>query len=392
MSDAAPILDEELEPQKDSPFGMSDEDFLSGPPLEDAPVAPDELTEDGTADDDSNDDEADEDQSDKDQAEADESTKAADDAADDAGDGEPTADAGEEGESSDADEKEGDAAEKDYKAEFEKLTAPFRANGKDMQIENVDDAIKLMQMGANYNRKMAGMKPGLKVLKLLEKHKLLDEDKLSYLIDLDGKNPEAIKKLLKDSDIDPVDLAHGEDDAGKEYKAPNRNVSESELEMESVIEDLRDSDHYSKTLEIVGSTWDENSKQIVADQPNLLRVINDHVARGIYDLISTEVEQERMFGRVDGSLSDIDAYRTVGDAMEARGAFSHLNPNQGAGDVQPVPKQPVKKEADDQARRAMRKAAGPTKPAASKADADTDYNPLALSDEAFMKQVDSRLM
>ena len=383
MSDAAPILDEALEPQEESLFGMSDEDFLNGPLLDDAPVAPDELTEDGAADDDANDD----------QVDADESTEAADDAADDADDGEPGADDDAEGEPSDADEKEDDAPEKDYKAEFEKLTAPFRANGKDMQIENVDDAIKLMQMGANYNRKMAAMKPGLKVLKLLEKHKLLDENKLSYLIDLDGKNPEAIKKLLKDSEIDPMDLTHDEDDAGKEYKAPNRNVSESELELESVIEDLRDSDHYSKTLEIVGSTWDQNSKQIVADQPNLLRVINDHVARGIYDLISTEVEQERMFGRMDGSLSDIEAYRTTGDAMEARGAFNHLNPTQGTSDVKPpVPKQPVKKDADDQARRAMRKAAGPTKPAASKADADTDYNPLALSDEAFMKQMDSRLM
>lgn len=376
MSESALVLDDVAELQDESLLGMSDEDFLNAPAPDVTSVSAEKDIE-TEVDDDAEDDQ--------------DGAETSDAPTDDAADSDAASDDAEEGESAGDTEEESDAAETDYKAEFEKLTAPFRANGKDMQIENVDDAIKLMQMGANYNRKMAAMKPGLKVLKLLEKHKLLDEQKLSYLIDLDGKNPEAIKKLLKDSNIDPMDLSYDQDDEGKEYKAPNRSVSESELELEAVIEELRDSTHYSKTLEIVGSTWDENSKQIVADQPNLLRVINDHVARGIYDLVSTEVEQERMFGRIGDSLSDIEAYRIVGDAMEARGAFNHLS-SKGQTVKQPAPKQPVKKVADDQARRAMRKAAGPTKPAAAKADSDTDFNPLSLSDDEFMRQMDSRLL
>ena len=62
----------------------------------------------------------------------------------------------------------------DYKAEYERLTQSFKANGKEIAVANVDEAISLMQMGANYNKKMAALKPNLKLLKLLENNKLLD--------------------------------------------------------------------------------------------------------------------------------------------------------------------------------------------------------------------------
>ena len=97
--------------------------------------------------------------------------------------------------------KPAEAAEPDYKAEYLRLLAPFKANGKEIAVSTVDDAISLMQMGANYNKKMAGLKPSLKMLKLLENSGLLSEEKISYLIDLEKKNPAAINKLIKDSGI-----------------------------------------------------------------------------------------------------------------------------------------------------------------------------------------------
>ena len=94
----------------------------------------------------------------------------------------------------------------DYKAEYQRLLAPFKANGKDIQVTSVDEALTLMQMGANYNKKMAALKPNLKVLKLLDTHGLLDENELNFLIDLKEKNPKAIMKLVKDSGIDPMEM------------------------------------------------------------------------------------------------------------------------------------------------------------------------------------------
>ena len=93
---------------------------------------------------------------------------------------------------------EAETTDPDYKAEYQRLLAPFKANGKDIQVTSVDEALTLMQMGANYNKKMAALKPNLKVLKLLDTHGLLDENELNFLIDLKEKNPKAIMKLVKD--------------------------------------------------------------------------------------------------------------------------------------------------------------------------------------------------
>ena len=273
-------------------------------------------------------------------------------------------------------------SEVNYEAEYKKLFAPFRANGKEMQIKSVDEAITLMQMGANYTKKMVGLAPNLKILKLLENNGLLSEEKLSFLIDLDKKNPEAISKLVKDSGIDPLDM----DVSKSEYKPNTYTVDDRELELDAVLEEIQDTPTYSQTISVVSNKWDGPSKQVVAQNPQLLRVINDHMARGIYDRISTEVEHERMLGRLNG-VSDIEAYRLVGDAIEARGGFADL----AKPAIQPVPTSatPIrvapKVKAEDPAIRAKKLAASAPKPAAPVKATEMDFNPLSLSDDEFSK-------
>ena len=288
-------------------------------------------------------------------------------------------------------EKQEEIAEKetqavDYEAEYKRLLAPFKANGREIQVKSVDDAVALMQMGANYNKRMAALKPNLKMLKLLENNGLLSEEKISYLIDLEKKNPAAINKLVKDSGLDPMDL-----DAEKagEYKPKIHSVDDREIDLDTVLEEIQDSPTYTQTLEIVSKKWDGASKQTVASTPQLLKVINDHVANGIYDLINQEVERERMFGRLNG-LSDIEAYRKVGDAINARGGFNHLVSNQGKPNQEPVVVQPKPKAPADDKLNEKRRAASSTKPANVSTAAATDFNPLALSDEEFSKLAEIR--
>lgn len=278
------------------------------------------------------------------------------------------------------DDKPKEAPAIDYKAEYERLTGSFKANGRDIKVDNVDDAIALMQMGANYNKKMAALKPNLKLMKLLENNGLLSDDKIGFLIDLAKKDPGAINKLVQDSGMDPMDLAAEKASA---YKQTAYAVDDREIELDTVLDELRDSPAYTRTLDVVSNKWDVASKQVVAQQPQLLKVISGHVANGIYDLISTEIERERVFGRLKG-LSDIEAYRQVGDAIQARGGFDHLAQSQGQPkSTEPVIVQPKPKVEDDKLKD-KRRAASSTKPAAPGAAAQ-DYNPLSMSDEEFAK-------
>lgn len=278
----------------------------------------------------------------------------------------------------------------DYKKEYERLLAPFKANGRDIQVKNIDEAITLMQMGANYNKKMAALKPNLKIMKMLENNNLLTEDKINFLIDLDKKNPAAINKLVKDSGIDPMDL---DAEKASAYKQTAYTVDDREIELDTVLDELQGSPSYNRTLEIVGTKWDAASKQVIASTPQILRVINDHVSSGIYDAITKEIENERMFGRLRG-MSDIEAYRQVGDAMHARGAFNSLVQGSSQNQQQQSQQQvvvPPKPKADDGKLKEKRRAASSTKPATTSTE-KTDFDPLSLSDEDFGKLVNKQFL
>lgn len=273
-----------------------------------------------------------------------------------------------------------DTSEVNYEEEYRKVFAPFKANGKDIQVTSAEEAIQLMQMGANYNKKMAALKPNLKVLKLLETHGLLDESELNFLIDLKEKNPQAIMKLVKDSGIDPLEM---DVDKAEGYKPNVRGVNEKEMALDEVIEELKDSPGYDRTITVVGNQWDQASKQVIAANPQVLKVINGHVEAGVFDIIVKELDRQRMLGGLTG-LSDIEAYRQVGDAIQAKGGFDHLGrqstktPNP-ASNVTPKPR----KEDDPKLRDKKLAASSPKgKPAPSK---QTDFNPLSLSDEEFSK-------
>lgn len=271
----------------------------------------------------------------------------------------------------------------DYKSVYQRIFAPFKANGREISVDTVDDVIALMQMGANYNKKMASLKPSLKVLKLLENNDLLHEEKLSFLIDLEKRNPEAIKKLIKDSGIDPLDV-----DVNKEsdYKPTSYVVSDKQLELDSVLEEIQDTPTFGKVLSIATEIWDSKSKREIAADPQLLKTLNVHMANGIYDLISKEVDKERTFGRLSG-LTDLEAYKAVGDSIHARDGFRHLVSSQAKPNTAPAKNTVTStNKASNTVRNEKRKAASPTS-AAPKATTEPDINPLSMSDEDFEKLV-----
>lgn len=255
-------------------------------------------------------------------------------------------------------------------AQLAKLFTPFQANGKEIKVDNVDDAIRLMQMGVGFNKKMAGLKPHLKLLKILENHDLLSEEKISFLVDLNKKDPTAIGKLLADSNIDPLNL-----DSGNEYTPKAYTVSDSELELDDVLRDLKDSPHYAQTLDIAVNKWDSTSKQLLISNPSIIRILHDQIGNGIYAKVTQVIEKERLLGRLNG-LSDLEAYKQVGDEMNAKGLFA-----------QPATKPPAtaiipnKANADESALKSRKLAASPTKSSPGKKTDMNNFNPLSATDE-----------
>jgi hypothetical protein len=275
--------------------------------------------------------------------------------------------------------------EAEYAAIGKQLMSEFKANGTTMKMKSVDDAIQLMQMGANYHKKMAGLKPSLKTLKLLENNGLLDPEKLNYIIDLAQKKPEAITQLLKDSKIDPMTI----DLAGTEpYVSTTRTVSDTDILLDEVLDSISSSPAYSKTLTVLGEEWDAESRSAIAKNPTVIQAINTHMENGIYDQVAAAIAYERSLGKLVG-LGDYEAYQKVGAYMHENNLFVHganATPTNGAQN-QTKPSAPNKADSDEQERlRLERKnAASPSRQQKTPVQDTNNYNPLEMSDEDFIK-------
>lgn len=265
----------------------------------------------------------------------------------------------------------------DYKKFYEKIMTPFKANGKLITLKTPEEAIQLMQMGANYTRKMQAIAPYKKTLLMLENNGLLDEDKLSFLIDLDKKNPEAIKKLIKDAGIDPMDI---DTSTEPQYKEGSHKVSNEEAAFMTVLDDLKQSQDGMQTIKEINSNWDDASKNILWSSPDIMRTIHQQRENGVYQLIVDEMERQRTLGNISPETPFLVAYKQIGDALVA---------NKQKAVPQPVAVKAKTVKTSTLKNNEKAKAAAPnrTTPSAPK----RFINPLAMSDEEFLKQMKDRL-
>ena len=259
----------------------------------------------------------------------------------------------------------------DYKAAYEKVLAPFKANGRQIKVDSIEDAVQLMQMGANYSKRMQELKPHMRTIKMLESAGI-NEDQLNLLIEVAKGKPEAIKKIVADTQLDTYSL-DSENDA--KYTPADYRVNDSELELDSVIQELQSSPVFNRTAEIVSKEWDAQSKAAIASTPVILKTINQHVESGFYDQVMAEVDKRAMLGRIPQGLPMVEVYGRVAQEMSMQGQ----QPNTG-GNLQQTNQQANPQQAQDTRRLAQKKAIAPTKTTVSTKPSGDFLN---MSDEEF---------
>jgi len=282
-----------------------------------------------------------------------------------------------------ADEKKLETEEFDYKSAYERVSSPFKANGTEIQAKDPTDIIRLMQMGANYQKKMQQLKPHLKMIKMLENNDLLDEASLHNLIDLAKKDPKAVAKLIKDSGVDPLDI---DTDSATEYTPNNYSVSDREYNLDQVLDGIKDTETFDRTIQVLTKEWDGQSKQLISDNPEVISIINTHMGNGVFDMVNQVLQQEKALGKLQG-VSDVEAYRLIAENLQKDGVLKTEGgtpppDNSGAqvsSETETLDRQAKAKLTE------KRKAAAPVKRSSS-SPKPTEEDFLGLSDEDFMKR------
>lgn len=273
-----------------------------------------------------------------------------------------------------------------YEEAYKKVMAPFKANGREVKLENIDEVIQLMQKGANYVRKMQAIQPNLRILKMLENNNLLNEEEISRFIDMKKGDKGAISDLIQKSGIDPLDI--NPEDAVS-YKGGNHRVSDAQLNFKAVLDEVDATEHGRAVVEQIHRHFDQASQEEIFAQPTLMQVLTDHKSTGVYDQIAEIVERRKLLG--DAAVSNlpfIHAYKKVGEELAAKGLLVTQVAQPATAAPQELARAPAPSKKTvvngDQAKGASPSARSTKKAAAA-------FNPLAMSDEDFLNQMNGRV-
>ena len=283
----------------------------------------------------------------------------------------------------DTNSTETEPTEVDYKAFYESVTKDFKAAGKVMPgVKDPDKFIKALQMATDYALKTAALKPVLKKAKMLED---VTDEEFSEMLDFRKRDPEVIKKALKEAKLDPLDL----DLEDIQYTPQSKIMSDADYEFKETIEKLSQEDAvaFQRTQNIVLNELDSTSKTTVLGNPHILSALQSEVASGRFEKIQAQALQLKAFGGYN-NVPDIELYSYIASEMDKQALQKQgVQNNLTAGGVNTpvtntVQTKPsvsvVDPELEDKRARAGIQVK-PTTPVVKK------YDPTKLSDEEFMK-------
>lgn len=197
------------------------------------------------------------------------------------------------------------------------VMAPFKADGKDFTVRSPEDAIKLMQQGVNYSRRMEELKPMKAMNRMLQDHGLNDPQKMSFLIDLAKGDKVAITKLLKDNNLDPMDL-----DVSVEtgYQAKSYAGDPKDNTFRDALDNAKVTPDGQALLSDIHGSWDDASKAQLRENPSILGNMIELKQSGVYKQVVDELAYQRSMGYLTDAPY-LQAFDQVGEAMKNAGVL-----------------------------------------------------------------------
>ena len=374
--------DAEQAEQTENFLSMSDEDFLKTAEPEENIQSGDDTDEEESSDEVTGHDDAG-----AMEPEEDDETLEEEESLDDQPNDDNDSETPEEGNDEEEPELDTENEEIDYKAAYEQLLQPLKSSGRTINIRDINHARTYMQFGENYHRKMHEIKPYLKTVRTLKKHGLIgapdETDRINFLLDLDQRKPEAVKKLIAEAGIDPYELQDEDKyspEKAKEYQPEDHMVSETDIEIEDALKEISSSEQFDRTVHVLTNEFDDKSKDIIAENPEYIKYLNADMESGQYDKIMDEVRYQRDMNMMPGSISDIEAYIGVVQQMIAQRQQQAQNQQQNVDQSDNSGRQRVNRKVDKKRKQSM----SSTKTSRKK-QGNKEFDFLSMSDEEFEK-------
>ena len=247
---------------------------------------------------------------------------------------------------------------------------PLKAAGKEIPIEDIEELYQLASKGVDYTRKMQQISPFRSAVELMQQQELSVDD-LNLLVDIKQGNKEAVKKLIKDVDLDVYEEFDPEDEV--QYTPKNYAPNEIEVQLKEIEDKISQDEEYPTTVKVIESVLDPKSKEMLMQNPNLIEGLHQDIKSGIFFEIEPLVTKQMLLGKATGSY--IETYANLASQLieqKKQEALQKAQSNQQQKQMQQTQMQEVKQRAG------INKA---VKPQRSYADYHINY--VDMSDEEF---------
>ena len=165
-----------------------------------------------------------------------------------------------------------DLSAEDYEKAYKELLKPLWARGHNFTPRNIDEVKTLMSQGVDYLYKTQQLAKSRKQIELLQRENISDDD-LTFLVDLKKGDPEAIKKLLTDKNINPYDIDTSEE---VKYQPKTQMVDEATLNLRDSVNNLMTLPDGKACYDELVNTLDVESQNHFLKEPELLKTFYDH--------------------------------------------------------------------------------------------------------------------
>ena len=203
-----------------------------------------------------------------------------------------------------------------YEDFYNQVTSEFVANGKTMHgPKDPKKIVQAMQKAVGFDDKMKSFKKYRKFITPLDEKGVLDDpDKFNLMMSAMDGDSEAIKKIIQNAEIDPIEL-----DMDNINYTPSSSVSSDiELAYDDVLESAQQNGVREQVQKVVNGDWDQQSVLELLEDPENSADLVSHLSTGVYDIVQERIAQKKMTDAngTYGAKKSIEQYREAAKELE----------------------------------------------------------------------------
>ena len=199
-------------------------------------------------------------------------------------------------------------AKDDLKSDKKIERHKVKANGTSYEFTNEEMLEKFPSVFAkaeNYTKKTQELAKDRSTLNVLKENKFSSDD-INLMVDVFRGDRDAIREILSRNEMDTVDLEADETDIGYIPNEYHKNTNETEID--TVLNSMKKGKSFDDTIDILHSGWDEESRNILKNDPHSIPVLQEAIESGEFERINTIAQRNKITDNSGIAKSDMDYY------------------------------------------------------------------------------------